>query len=161
MPAIRPRRSHPPTDSDVPSGHVRHRAATGCTASAFFCALSHHLVVAEGVTALGAGLAHFRAGAAGRLMVRRMACQKVGTRRANLRAVEHQRDVHGVCVLAALVQAMMHGMRARLMAGRTGVDAGLHAVCVSVNGCLGHCTSSRTRWRRAARSGTRHSCGSR
>ena len=71
-------------------------------------------------------------------MMHRVTCQKVGARGADLRAVEHQCDVHGVRVFPALVQAVVRGVRACLVAGRAGIDAGLHVMRVSVTGHRGH-----------------------
>ena len=120
------------------SAHRRHRAATCCTTSAFLGALAHHRIVPECVTTRRAGVTYFGAHPARRLMMCRVTGQEVGARGADLRAVEHQRDVHGIRVLAALVQTVMHGVRAGLVAGRTGVDAGLHVMRVGVTGRLGH-----------------------
>ena len=116
---------------------VLNRRHAGAAFSALSAGGSTLVHVAEGFTADGAGFANLCAQCAQLGYKLRTTELEVGRGLADFRTVEHQREMLGLYVLSAKLQAVRHGgLQADLMIFGTGLDAGLHACNCVVHGVV-------------------------
>jgi hypothetical protein len=107
--------------------HPRHALARLGAAAAYLGASEHLLItVRDPLAVLGALDADFRAHPARPAVHGRTPEHKVGARGADLRAVEQHRDVAGVGVLAAHLEAVLGRLKANGVAAEAILDASLH-----------------------------------
>ena len=116
---------------------VLNRGHAGAAFSALSASGSAVVHVADGFTADGAGFANLCAQRAQLGDKLRATELQVGRGLADFRTVQHQREMLGLHVLSAKLQAVRHGgLQADLMAFGAGLDAGLHACNCVVHGVV-------------------------
>lgn len=99
-----------------------------CTSPARFGAAHHRLVLSHRRTILGAAVAHFGAGAAGKAMQIRTADHEVRAGSTYLDAVEKKPDMIRYRMLPTLTETVLNRARANLVTVETFLDAAIHRV---------------------------------
>jgi hypothetical protein len=116
-----------------------HLRATVRAAPALLRTPFHHVVIAHRFARDRACTADLSARRTGRAMKCRVTRHEIGARGADLRAIEQDGDVGGVRLRPPLLEAMPRRVQARLVAGGTAVNAGLHPFTMVVARSGRHC----------------------